>query len=105
MGSTPRCLNVPGTVICARDARGVHRQPLPPALIVGAVGVANVMTVSVLERLSETGLRRAIGATRCQIRTQFLTEWMLLAVIGVVIGVPTGVAATAAYVSSKSWRS
>ncbi|MET0603733.1 MAG: ABC transporter permease [Baekduia sp.] len=73
------------------------------ALIVGAVGVANIMIISVLERRSEIGLRRALGATKGQIRTQFLAESILLAVIGGVAGVLAGVAATAVYASSKSW--
>jgi putative ABC transport system permease protein len=73
------------------------------ALIVGAVGVANIMIISVLERRSEIGLRRALGATRRQIRTQFLAESILLAVIGGVVGVLAGAAATAVYASSKSW--
>ncbi len=73
------------------------------ALIVGAVGVANIMIISVLERRSEIGLRRALGATQSQIRTQFLSESILLAVIGGVIGVLAGAAAAAAYASSKSW--
>jgi putative ABC transport system permease protein len=73
------------------------------ALIVGAVGVANIMIISVLERRSEIGLRRALGATAAQIRAQFLAESILLAVIGGVVGVLGGVAATAVYASSKSW--
>jgi putative ABC transport system permease protein len=73
------------------------------ALIVGAVGVANIMIISVLERRSEVGLRRALGATKGQIRTQFLAESILLAVIGGVVGVLAGAAATAVYASSKSW--
>ena len=73
------------------------------ALIVGAVGVANIMIISVLERRSEIGLRRALGATKSQIRTQFLGESILLAVIGGVVGVLAGVVATAVYASSKSW--
>jgi putative ABC transport system permease protein len=73
------------------------------ALIVGAVGVANIMIISVLERRSEIGLRRALGATRAQIRTQFLTESILLAVIGGIVGVLAGAAATAVYANSKSW--
>ena len=73
------------------------------ALIVGAVGVANIMIISVLERRSEIGLRRALGATRGQIRTQFLAESILLALIGGVVGVLAGAAATAVYASSKSW--
>jgi len=73
------------------------------ALIVGAVGVANIMIISVLERRSEIGLRRALGATKGQIRTQFLGESVLLAVIGGVVGVLAGATATAVYASSKSW--
>jgi len=73
------------------------------ALIVGAVGVANIMIISVLERRSEIGLRRALGATQGQIRTQFLAESILLAVIGGVVGVLAGVAATAVYASVKGW--
>jgi putative ABC transport system permease protein len=73
------------------------------ALIVGAVGVANIMIISVLERRSEIGLRRALGATQGQIRAQFLGESVLLAVIGGVAGVLAGAAATAAYASAKEW--
>lgn len=73
------------------------------ALIVGAVGVANIMLISVLERRSEIGLRRALGATEGQIRTQFLSESILLAVIGGGVGVLVGAAATVVYASSKSW--
>jgi putative ABC transport system permease protein len=73
------------------------------ALFVGAVGVANIMIISVLERRSEIGLRRALGATKSQIRTQFLSESILLAVIGGVVGVLAGAVATAVYASSKSW--
>jgi len=73
------------------------------ALIVGAIGVANIMIISVLERRSEIGLRRALGATKGQIRTQFLGESILLAVIGGAAGVLAGAAATAVYASSKSW--
>ena len=73
------------------------------ALIVGAVGVANIMIISVLERRSEIGLRRALGATRNQIRTQFLAESILLAVIGGIVGVLAGAMATAVYASTKNW--
>ena len=73
------------------------------ALVVGAVGVANIMIISVLERRSEIGLRRALGATRGQIRTQFLAESVLLAVIGGIVGVLAGAAATAVYAASKGW--
>jgi putative ABC transport system permease protein len=73
------------------------------ALIVGAVGVANIMIISVLERRSEIGLRRALGATKSQIRTQFLAESILLAVIGGIVGVLAGAMATAVYASTKNW--
>jgi putative ABC transport system permease protein len=73
------------------------------ALIVGAVGVANIMIISVLERRSEIGLRRALGATKAQIRTQFLAESILLALIGGLVGVLSGAAATAVYAGSKGW--
>jgi len=73
------------------------------ALLVGAVGVANIMIISVLERRSEIGLRRALGATRGQIRTQFLTEAILLALLGGAVGVATGALATLIYATSKHW--
>ena len=71
------------------------------ALLVGAVGVANIMIISVLERRSEIGLRRALGATKGQIRTQFLSEAVLLALIGGAVGVGIGALATALYASAK----
>jgi putative ABC transport system permease protein len=73
------------------------------ALVVGAVGVANIMIISVLERRSEIGLRRSLGATKHQIRTQFLTESVLLALIGGLVGVLAGATATAVYANSKHW--
>jgi putative ABC transport system permease protein len=73
------------------------------ALLVGAVGVANIMIISVLERRSEIGLRRALGATKAHIRTQFLAEAILLALLGGAVGVGLGVLATAVYASAKGW--
>jgi putative ABC transport system permease protein len=67
------------------------------ALLVGAVGVANIMVISVLERRSEIGLRRALGATRGQIRAQFLSEAILLSLAGGAAGVLIGALSTAAY--------
>jgi putative ABC transport system permease protein len=67
------------------------------ALLVGAIGVANIMVISVLERRSEIGLRRALGATRGQIRAQFLAEAILLSLAGGAAGVAIGAAATASY--------
>jgi putative ABC transport system permease protein len=73
------------------------------ALLVGAVGVANIMVISVLERRSEIGLRRALGATKGHIRTQFLSEAMLLSLLGGAVGVALGVLATAIYATTKGW--
>ena len=73
------------------------------ALLVGAIGVANIMVIAVLERRSEIGLRRALGATRGQIRTQFLSEAILLGLAGGTTGVLAGAAATALYAHTKGW--
>jgi putative ABC transport system permease protein len=73
------------------------------ALLVGAIGVANIMIISVLERRSEIGLRRALGATRGHIRTQFLAEAILLGLLGGTLGVALGAAATAIYANTKHW--
>lgn len=73
------------------------------SLLVGAVGVANIMVISVLERRSEIGLRRALGATRNHVRLQFLAEAILLAVLGGALGVGAGVAATAGYATAEDW--
>ncbi|MDN3357253.1 ABC transporter permease [Actinomadura sp. DC4] len=73
------------------------------ALLVGGVGVANTMVISVLERRSEIGLRRSLGATRGQIRTQFLSEALLLSLLGGVGGVVLGVGITAVYATYQAW--
>ena len=73
------------------------------SLLVGAIGVGNVMLIGVLERRSEIGLRRALGATKGHIRIQFLTEAMLLALLGGAAGVGLGAAATAVYAHAKHW--
>lgn len=75
------------------------------ALLVGAIGVANTMVISVLERRREIGLRRAIGAGRGQIRLQFLTESVLLSTFGGAFGAILGVAATTGYAASQGWPS
>ncbi|WP_033329028.1 ABC transporter permease [Streptomyces yerevanensis] len=73
------------------------------ALLVGGVGVANTMVISVLERRSEIGLRRSMGATKGQIRTQFLCESLLLSALGGAGGVLLGIAVTGGYASYQGW--
>jgi putative ABC transport system permease protein len=73
------------------------------SLLVGAVGVANIMLIGVLERRSEIGLRRSLGATKGQIRTQFLAEAILLALFGGAAGVAAGAAATIIYAHLRHW--
>jgi putative ABC transport system permease protein len=98
----------PSSALVARaDAQGAFNDLFlglaAVALLVGAVGVANIMIIGVLERRSEIGLRRALGATKANIRTQFLTEAILLALLGGIVGVLAGIAATAIYASTKGW--
>jgi putative ABC transport system permease protein len=73
------------------------------ALLVGGVGVANTMVISVLERRAEIGLRRSLGATRGQIRTQFLAESLLLSAMGGAGGILLGTGVTVGYAYSQEW--
>jgi putative ABC transport system permease protein len=73
------------------------------ALLVGGVGIANVMVISVLERRTEIGVRRALGATKRHIRLQFLVEALLLAALGGMTGVVLGSAVTAVYAHLRGW--
>jgi putative ABC transport system permease protein len=73
------------------------------ALIVGGVGIANVMVLSVLDRRSEIGLRRALGATQRHIAVQFLGEALLLALIGGIGGVLLGGFVTWVYANIRGW--
>lgn len=73
------------------------------ALLVGGVGIANIMVITVLERRSEIGLRRALGATRRHIMVQFIAESLILATIGGIAGVMLGVLATVIFAEIQSW--
>jgi putative ABC transport system permease protein len=74
------------------------------ALLVGGIGIANVLVIGVLERRGEIGLRRALGATRGHLAMQFLAESLLLASLGGATGVAFGVLATDAVALSRGWR-
>ena len=107
---SPNEVNVsqPSAALVARaDAQGALNDLFlglgAVSLLVGAVGVANIMIISVLERRSEIGLRRALGATKGNIRTQFLAEAILLALLGGAAGVAFGAIATAFYAHTKHW--
>jgi len=107
---TPSDVDVsqPSAALVARaDAQGAFNDLFlglaAVALLVGAVGVANIMIIGVLERRSEIGLRRALGATKANIRTQFLSEAILLALLGGIVGVLAGILATTIYASTKGW--
>jgi putative ABC transport system permease protein len=73
------------------------------ALIVGGVGIANVMVISVLERRREIGVRRALGATRRHVRLQFVVEAVLLSALGGVAGVLLGAVVTGGYAAVRGW--
>jgi putative ABC transport system permease protein len=72
------------------------------ALLVGGIGIANMMVVAVLERRTEIGVRRALGATKRHIRLQFLVEAVMLALLGGVLGVLLGIGVTAGYTTVRN---
>jgi putative ABC transport system permease protein len=106
----------PGTVLVERPSDAIAARSVTDAtftglllglgsvaLLVGGIGVANIMVISVLERRTEIGLRRALGATRRQIRGQFIAESLLLAGIGGAVGCVLGAGITAVYAEQRAW--
>jgi putative ABC transport system permease protein len=73
------------------------------ALLVGGIGVANTMVITVLERRAEVGVRRALGARRRDVRDQFLVESLLLSFLGGVAGVVIGVVVTLVFALGQGW--
>jgi putative ABC transport system permease protein len=102
-------VNRPSDALAARDVADTMLTALllglsAVALLVGGIGIANVMVVSVLERRTEIGVRRALGAARRHVLSQFVLEAAVLSALGGLVGVAAGSAITAVYASSSGWR-
>jgi putative ABC transport system permease protein len=102
-------VNDPANVLTARaDAttafQGLFLALGAVALLVGGIGIGNVMVIAVLERRNEIGLRRALGASRRHISLQFATEAVVLAGAGGAAGAALGAIATAAFASARHWH-
>jgi putative ABC transport system permease protein len=72
-------------------------------LVVGAVGIANVMGMAIIQRRTEIGLRRALGATRRHIAIQFTAEALILSALGGAAGILAGIMITAGYAHIRHW--